>query len=167
MELIALQRQAEVAESNLPEIILSLNHSNAAVPVQALAVMWSWMSAACCSAGWSCKGSLQEEPTFTAVFHLQEEEKGLCVYVCVYLSTLVAFSVFPCTVCIYKVFSLGTWHIKELSVTQRHTSSWRHEKINKYRFPPLDTFDKDNWTIIDCMTGNEHPWIQKKQPWEA
>lgn len=166
MELIALQRQAEVAESNLPEIILSLNHSNAAVPAQALAVMWSCVSAAHCSAGWSCK---EEQPAFTAVFLRSREKRFmcLCVCVCAYLSTLVAFSVSPYTVCVYKVFSLGTWHIKELSVTQRHTSSWRHEKINKYRFPSLDTFDRDNWTIIDCMTGNENPWIQKKQPWEA
>lgn len=51
------------------------------------------------------------------------------MYVCVYLSvclmipTFVALFVYASTVCICKVFSLHTWHIKELNVALRQLSS--------------------------------------------
>lgn len=79
-----------------------------------------------------------------AVFSSEQEMDGsffLSLYLCmhvIYLSVyFVAFLV--CAVCILKIFSLGTWHIRRPNVAQRQISSWRQGGFNKYRFPPLGT----------------------------
>lgn len=141
-----------------------MNHRNAAVPVDAL----------CCNVipyerypplGWfNWLRFFVKRISLSCSFSLRAREKwfSLYMYVCVYLSTYLYFHclffVYASIVCICKVFSLGTWHLKEPNVAQRQISSWRHGSINKYRFPPLGTLD--NWTIIDCRTGNQYPWLQ-------